>query len=56
MRLVGSETFSLVRDGRGLYEREVAVDFSTRQYNMEEDPSLRQVFCFGTTDDFILPT
>jgi hypothetical protein len=56
MGLVGSETFSLVRDGRGLYDREVAVDFNTHQYNMEENPSLRQVFCFRTTDDFILPT
>jgi hypothetical protein len=36
-----SETFSLVKNGRGLYEKEVEVDFSADKYNMEEDPTVR---------------
>ncbi len=36
-----SETFSLVKNGRGLYEREVEVNFSADKYNMEEDPTVR---------------
>ncbi len=36
-----SETFSLVKNGRGLYEREVEVDFNADKYNMEDDPTVR---------------
>ena len=35
------ETFSLVKNGRGLFEREVEVDFNPDKYNMEEDPTVR---------------
>ena len=32
-----------MRNGRGLYESEVEVDFNMDQHNMQEDTILRQV-------------